>query len=59
MASCGNGQRPKAGFVSKREDGQGWVDATDRWTDRIRNEVVVFAQLVEVYERLNAENSSS
>ena len=26
--------------------GEGWVDTTDRWKERVRNEVVVFAQLV-------------
>jgi hypothetical protein len=40
------------------DTGEGWVDTTDRWTDRIRNEVVVFAQLVEAYEKLNARNGS-
>ena len=32
------------------DTGQGWVDTTDRWKERVRNEVVVFAQLVQVYE---------
>jgi hypothetical protein len=41
------------------DTGEGWVDTTDRWTDRIRNEVIVFAQLIEVYEKLNARNGSS
>ena len=35
------------------DSGEGWVDATDRWTDRVRTEVVLFAQLIEVYEKLN------
>jgi|RhiMetdeSRZDD1v2_1073273.scaffolds.fasta_scaffold74546_10 hypothetical protein len=41
------------------DTGQGWVDTTDRWRDRIRTEVVLFAQLVEVYEKLDARNVSS
>jgi len=39
--------------------GEGWVDTTDRWRDRTRTEVVLFAQLVEVYEKLDARNVSS
>jgi hypothetical protein len=41
------------------DNGKGWVDTTDRWTDRVRTEVVVFAQLVEVYEKLNTRTGSS
>ena len=41
------------------DTGQGWVDTTDRWTDRVRTEVVLFAQLIEVYEKLNERNGSS
>jgi hypothetical protein len=37
----------------------GWVDTTEPWTDRVRTEVVVFAQLVEVYEKLNTRTGSS
>ena len=40
------------------DNGEGWVDTTDRWTDRVRTEVVLFSQLVEVYEKLNARNTS-
>ena len=29
--------------------GEGWVDTTDPWKERVRNEVVVFAQLIAVY----------
>jgi hypothetical protein len=35
--------------------GEGWVDTTDRWKERVRNEVVVFAQLVQMYEKLTAQ----
>ena len=35
------------------DNGEGWVDTTERWTDRVRTEVVLFAQLIEVYEKLN------
>ena len=41
------------------DNGEGWVDATERWTGRVRTEVVVFAQLVEVYEKLNTRTGSS
>jgi hypothetical protein len=41
------------------DNGEGWVDTTDRWSARLRTEVAVFAQLIEVYERLNARNGSS
>ena len=41
------------------DTGEGWVDATDHWAERVRNEVAVFAQLIEVYEKLNARNGSS
>jgi hypothetical protein len=41
------------------DSGEGWVDATDRWTERVRSEVVVFAQLVQVYEKLNTRGGSS
>jgi hypothetical protein len=41
------------------DNGEGWLDATDRWTDRVRTEVVLFSQLVEVYEKLNAPSGSS
>ena len=41
------------------DNGEGWVDATERWTDRVQTEVVVFAQLVEVYEKLNTRTGSS
>jgi hypothetical protein len=40
------------------DTGEGWVDITDRWMEKLRNEVVVFAQLIEVYEKLNARNAS-
>ena len=40
------------------DTGKGWLDTTDRWTDKLRNEVVVFAQLVEVYEKLNVRIAS-
>ena len=50
----------QSGRKKMAEDtGAGWIDATDRWTGRVRNEVVVFAQLIEVYEKLNARNGSS
>jgi len=39
--------------------GEGWVDTTDPWKERVRNEVVVFAQLVQMYEKLNARTGSS
>jgi len=39
--------------------GEGWVDTTDRWKERVRNEVVVFAELVQVYEKLNTRGGSS
>jgi len=39
--------------------GEGWVDTTDRWKERVRNEVVVFAQLVQMYEKLNTRTGSS
>ena len=39
--------------------GEGWVDTTDRWKERVRNEVVVFAQLVQMYEKLNTGTGSS
>jgi len=41
------------------DTGQGWVDTTDRWKERVRNEVVVFAQLVQMYEKLNTRTGSS
>ena len=41
------------------DTGQGWVDTTDRWKERMRNEVVVFAQLVQMYEKLNTGTGSS
>ena len=41
------------------DTGEGWVDATDHWAERVRNEVAVFAQLIAVYEKLNARNGSS
>jgi hypothetical protein len=41
------------------DNGEGWVDTTDRWAARVRTEVAVFAQLIEVYEKLNARNGSS
>ena len=40
------------------DNGEGWLDASDRWIDRVRTEVVLFSQLVEVYEKLNARNAS-
>ena len=40
------------------DNGEGWVDTTERWTDRVRTEVVLFAQLIEVYEKLNERNGS-
>ena len=50
----------QSGRKKMAEDtGAGWIDATDRWTGRVRNEVVVFAQLIAVYEKLNARNGSS
>ena len=39
------------------DNGGGWIDTTDRWTDRVRTEVALFSQLVEVYEKLNARTS--
>jgi hypothetical protein len=39
--------------------GEGWVDTTDPWKERVRNEVVVFAQLVQMYEKLNTRTGSS
>ena len=39
--------------------GEGWVDTTDPWKERVRNEVVVFAQLVQMYEKLNTGTGSS
>jgi hypothetical protein len=49
----------QAGKRKIAEDtGEGWVDITDRWMEKLRNEVVVFAQLIEVYEKLNARNAS-
>jgi hypothetical protein len=41
------------------DNGEGWVDTTDRWTDRVRTEVVLFSQLVEVYEKLNIRTGPS
>jgi hypothetical protein len=41
------------------DNGEGWVDTTDRWTDRLRTEVVVFARLTEVYQKLNTRTGSS
>ena len=41
------------------DTGEGWVDVTDRWTERVRSEVTVFAQLVAVYEKLDARNGPS
>jgi DNA phosphorothioation-dependent restriction protein DptG len=38
------------------DTGEGWVNATDPWIDRVRNESVVFAQIIAVYEKLNARN---
>ena len=50
----------QSGRKKMAEDtGAGWIDAIDRWTGRVRNEVVVFAQLIAVYEKLNARNGSS
>jgi hypothetical protein len=50
----------QSGRKKMAEDtGAGWIDATDRWTSRVRKEVVVFAQLIAVYEKLNARNGSS
>jgi|SRR5690348_4315098 hypothetical protein len=50
----------QSGTRKMAEDfGEGWVDATDRWTERVRSEVVVFAQLVQVYEKLNTRGGSS
>jgi hypothetical protein len=50
----------QAGKRKIAEDtGEGWVDVTDRWTERVQIEVAVFAQLVEVYEKLNARNATS
>ena len=50
----------QAGERKMAEDnGEGWVDTTERWTDRVRTEVVLFAQLIEVYEKLNERNGSS
>jgi hypothetical protein len=49
----------QAGKRKIAEDtGEGWVDITDRWIEKLRNEVVVFAQLIEVDEKLNARNAS-
>jgi hypothetical protein len=41
------------------DNGEVWVDTTDRWTDRLRTEVVLFSQLVGVYEKLNIRTGSS
>jgi hypothetical protein len=41
------------------DTGQGWVDTTDRWTDKLRSEIVVLAQLIEFYEKLNARSGSN
>ena len=41
------------------DNGEGWLDASDRWIDRVRTEVVLFSQLVEVYEKLNIRTGSS
>ena len=35
------------------DTGQGWIDTTDQWTDKLRNEVVALTQLIEVYEKLS------
>ena len=40
------------------DTGEGWVDVTDSWIEKLRNEVVVFAQLVELYEKFDARNAS-
>lgn len=49
----------QAGKRKIAEDtGEGWVDVTDRWLEKLRNEVVVFAQLVELYEKFDARNAS-
>ena len=40
------------------DTGEGWVDVTDRWIEKLRTEVVVFAQLVELYEKFDARNAS-
>jgi len=46
----------QSGKKKMAEDtGEGWVDVTDRWTDRVSSEVVVFAELMSFYEKLNAE----
>ena len=50
----------QSGRKKMAEDrGEGWVDATDVWTDRVRSEVGVFAQLISFYEKLNARNGST
>ena len=41
------------------DNGDGWIDVTDRWMDRVQTEVVVFARLVQVYEKLNTRTGSS
>jgi len=53
-------ERLQSGARRMAEDsGEGWIDVTDRWTERVRSEVAVFAQLVEVYEKLNARTGST
>jgi hypothetical protein len=50
----------QSGKKKMAEDiGEGWIDATDHWTGRVRSEVVVFAQLIAFYEKLNARNGLS
>ena len=47
----------QSGMTKIAEDtGEGWVDTTDRWTTKLGIEVVVFGQLVELYEKLNTRS---
>ena len=50
--------KPSSEKKMAEDNGEGWLDASDRWIDRVRTEVVLFSQLVEVYEKLNARNAS-
>jgi len=40
------------------DTGEGWVNVTERWIEKLRTEVGVFAQLIAVYEKLAAGNAS-
>jgi hypothetical protein len=40
------------------DTGESWVDVTDHWIEKVRTEVVVFAQLVELYEKFDARDLS-